>query len=122
MRRRLAIALVASLLSAGSAVAEDVLVLKNGREARGKILEDTDTGVKLDIGGGTLFYPRAQISEVRRGAAETPVKTAPKAPQPVDARDEHSLLYDDGRRVGTRACRVARTSSGWRFDEEIVFL
>jgi hypothetical protein len=122
MRRSVVLVLASALCAVSSAIAEDVLVLTNGREARGRIVEETDAGVKLDIGVGKMFYPRAQIAEVRRGAPDaTPAATAP-APQADDAREESALLYDDGRRVGTRTFRVARTPEGFRFEEEVVFL
>jgi hypothetical protein len=112
----------AVVLIAVAAHAEDVLVLKNGREARGKIVEETDAGVKLDIGGGTMFYAKSQIAEVRHGAAETKPAAPAEEPAATESRDEYAVLYDDGRRAGTRSLRVARTPEGWRFEEEIVFL
>jgi hypothetical protein len=104
-----------------SASAEDVLVLANGREARGKIVEETADGVKLDVGAGKMFYPRDMVREIRR-AAEPAKPTAPvvEPSAAADARDDYSLLYDDGRRVGTRTVRVAKTAGGFRFEEEVV--
>lgn len=117
--RRIALALLVLALSA-AASAEDVIVLDNGREARGKILEETEAGVKLDIGGGKMFYPRSKIREVRHGAEETePGQTGPEAPA-AESREEGALLYEDGRRAGTRVLRTARTPEGWRFEEELV--
>jgi hypothetical protein len=112
----------AALLAASTAFAEDVLVLTNGREARGKIVEETPLGVKLDVGAGKLFYPRDTVREIRRGSTETkPAPAAAEAPAPDDAREEYALLYEDGRRVGTRTLRVARTPAGFRFEEEVVW-
>jgi hypothetical protein len=118
--KRLFAALV--LLCAGAAFAEDVIVLTNGREARGKIVEETDAGVRLQIGGGKMFYPRAAIREIRRDEGEDKPAEPPPAPTAGDARDEYGLLYQDGKRVGTRTFRVAKAPEGWRFEEEIVFL
>lgn len=121
MRKLLAAALV--LASATSALAEDVIVLENGREARGKIVEETDAGVTLDIGGGKMFYAKSRIKEIRRDAPEPKAAPAPPpAPNAADSREEYALLYQDGRRVGTRVFRAAKTPDGFRFEEEIVFL
>jgi hypothetical protein len=117
-----AVAWVLVLGLAGLARAEDVIVLDNGREARGRIVEESDSGVRLDIGGGKMFYARARIREVRRDAAPAE-KPAAAQPEPTAAeREEYALLYDDGRRVGTRTLRVAAGLEGFRFDEEIVVL
>jgi hypothetical protein len=118
--KRVVVAL-AVLLAAATASAEDVLVLANGREARGKIVEETDAGVGLDVGAGKMFYPRAMVREIRRGTTQTP-PSAPvaEAPEAADSREDYSLLYDDGRRVGTRTVRVAKTAAGFRFEEEVV--
>lgn len=117
--RRTSLALLVLCLGT-AALAEDVVVLDNGREAHGKIVEETEAGVKLDIGGGKMFYPRSKIREVRHGATESkPGDTAPPAPA-AESREEHALLYEDGRRAGTRVFRIAKTPEGWRFEEELV--
>lgn len=111
------------LAAAAAATAEDVIVLENGREARGRIVEETDAGISLDIGGGKMFYARKRIKEVRRDAPE-PKPEGPAAPEPAgeDSREEFSLLYQDGRRVGTRVFRAVKTPEGFRFEEEAIFL
>ncbi len=121
MKRLLAAAAALLLWPAAHASAEDVLVLTNGREARGKIVEETDAGVKLDVGAGRMTYPRSLIREIRRGSSGEKTPT-PVAPPTVaeDARDDFALLYDDGRRVGTRSLRTAKTPGGFRFEEEVV--
>lgn len=120
MRRRLSVAFLLAL--AASAAAEDVIVLENGREARGRIVEETDAGVKLDFGAGKMFYARKLIREIRRGTPDAAAAEKPVPGEIADSREETALLYQDGRRVGTRVFRVARTREGWRFEEEIVFL
>src|SRR5262245_33272181 len=108
--RRTLLALVLLAAAASSAAAEDVLVLENGREARGRIVEETDSGVNLQIGGGTMFYPRRLIKEVRRGVAETkPAAQDPAAADASQAREEFTLLYRDGRRAGTRVVRAVKS-------------
>lgn len=120
--RRLALPLV--LMLASAAGAEDVVVLQNGREIRGRIVEERPDAVKLDIGGGKMTFRRAQIAEVRRERA-VPEAAAPgeaPAPDPALRREEHSLLYVDGERVGTRAFRAAKLPDGYLFEEELRFL
>ncbi len=120
MRRQLAAALVLAL--AALAPAEDVLILENGREARGRIVEETEAGVKLDFGGGKMFYARKLIREIRRGTEDGPAESPLPPGEVADVREESALLYQDGRRVGTRIFRAAKTREGWRFEEEVVFL
>jgi hypothetical protein len=120
MRRHLAAAFVLGL--AALAPAEDVLILENGREARGRIVEETEAGVKLDFGAGKMFYAKKLIREIRRGTPDGAAAETPPLGEVADAREESALLYQDGRRVGTRVCRAAKTREGWRFEEEIVFL
>ena len=110
MRRLLVAATL--VLAAAAAFADDVVVLTNGREAHGKIVEETDAGVKLDVGGGKMFYPRKLIKEVRHGAPDVKPAAAPEPSTPAESRDEYSLLYDDGKRVGAPAYGVARTCGG----------
>lgn len=119
-----AAALLAVCLLAASASADDVLVLENGREARGRIVEENDSGVTLDLGGGRMFYPRRMVKEVRRGAPTPATEgAASSAAKPDGAREEHALLFRDGARAGTRALRASRTpAGGWRFEEEVVLL
>jgi len=120
--RRALIAIVLAVL-ASSAAADDVLLLTNGREARGRIVEESDSGVSLEIGGGTMFYARRLIKEVRRGvAAEKAPAAAAGAPDASQVREEFSLLYRDGKRAGTRVVRSVKTQTGFRFEEEVVLL
>src|SRR5262245_25717681 len=105
------------------AAAEDVILLKNGREARGRIVDETDDGVTLDLGIGKMHYPRATIAEVKRDVAAAKVEEAETLVATAqDAREETSLLFEDGRRAGTRVLRVAKSPEGFRFEEEVVLL
>lgn len=116
------VALVLAAAFASPALAEDVLVLENGREARGRIVEETDSGVSLEIGGGTMFYARRLIKEVRRGVADTKTAAQEPAAEASNVREEFTLLYRDGRRAGTRVVRVVKTQTGFKFEEEVVLL
>ena len=49
-----------------SALAEDVIVLTSGRELRGEVVEETEDRVKVKITGGSVWYPRSRIQEIRR--------------------------------------------------------
>lgn len=118
------------LAAASPALADDVIVLKNGREIRGRIVEEREDAVKIDIGGGKMTYRREQIASVQREGASAPAApTAPTGgaatpvPDTIGARrEEHFLLYADGARVGTRVFRASRLADVWMFEEEIVHL
>lgn len=124
MRTALIALVLAALVS--TALAEDVLVLENGREARGRIVDESESGVNLEIGGGTMFYPKRLIKEVRRGVADNKAAATAAGADPVpdasQVREEFSLLYRDGRRAGTRVVRAVKTQTGYRFEEETMLL
>ena len=117
---RLLRALLILAALAASAHAEDVLVLTNGRKARGEIVEENDEQVRLKLAGGILTYPRSMIVEIVRDAAPEPGAQAAPAPA-VGDREEYGLLYRDGRRVGTRVLRFLQSSRHVQFEEERVF-
>ena len=136
MRSRVRQSLLGALLalaSASSARGEDVLVLTNGREIRGRIVEEREDAVRIDVGGGRMTYRRDQIASVVRETAP-PAAAAPGAApgaagagdaataEVPDRREEFSLLYADGVRVGTRVFRSNRLPEGWLFEEEVVQL
>lgn len=108
----LAACLVAVLLA--PARAEDVVVLTSGREIRGKVLETTEERVRVDIGGGSVWYPLDRVKEIRRDAGSA-------AADPGATLDEHALLYSDGRRVGTRVLRRVPRKDGHQWEEHVVF-
>jgi len=99
-----------------SIAAEDVIVLKSGRELRGVVIDETDERVRVRIEGGSLWYPRDRIREIRR---DVDADTAAAADQ---ARTEHFLLYSDGRRVGTRVLRYTPRKNGHQWESHVVFL
>ena len=110
----LAVALLTVLPSL--ALSEDVVVLTTGREIRGKVLEQTEDRIRVDIGGGSVWYPMDRVKEVRR-------EDDSAAPSAADvARNEHALLYSDGRRVGTRVLKYVPRKDGHQWEEHVVFL
>jgi photosystem II reaction center protein PsbP len=131
MRLLAAVVLVPFVLfAAPRAAAEDVIVLENGREIRGWIVDEKPELVKIDIGGGKMTYRRGEIREVRRdpntpkdAAAKDAAGSAPQGPAtPFEAaarREESSVLYSDGERRGTRVLRTTKLPEGWLFEEEI---
>jgi hypothetical protein len=107
---------VASLLVlVPSARAEDVVVLKTGREIRGKVLEKTEDRVRIEIAGGSVWYPLDRVQEIRSDDSAAPGATE------ESARAEHALLYSDGRRVGTRVLRHVPRKDGHQWEEHVVF-
>lgn len=99
--------------------AEDVLVLANGRKAEGRIVEETTERIRLEVGGGSMWYPRSMVKEIIRD--ETPVETPAEQPATVSSRDEYGLLYRDGVRVGVRLFRTIERADSIQFEEERVF-
>lgn len=118
------LALLALLgLAVVSAFADDLIVLKSGRRARGKIVEETEAGVKLEVSGGTLFYARSQIEEVVRNARPTIAGDAPKEPARELVRRDHAVLYEGDRRVGTRSFTLWKQKDGaFQLEEDLVWL
>lgn len=108
------------LLASFSARAEDVLILKNGREARGQIVEETEDKIRLRMGSGSMWYPRSALKEIQRDEEDAaPAKDAEKA---TYSRDEQGLLYRDGVRVGTRTLHVVERADHIQFEEQLDFL
>ena len=116
----LACGLVLSLT--GPLQAADVLVLKNGRKAEGKIVEETKDRIKLQVGSGSMWYPRASVKEILRDADSTAATpTEPSVSTTAKVREEHGLLYRDGKRVGVRTLRVIERPTTIQFEEDRTF-
>lgn len=136
-RGRLVVALAAALVTGllgGVAVADDVLVLTNGRTVSGRIVEETDEAVALEIGGGRVWYPRSRISEVRRDGGDGGERAAAGGEETGDdgeseatvhgalLRESYGLVYDGDERRGVRELRIHRTDAGGlRLEERLVF-
>ncbi len=106
-------------------LAEDVVVLTNGSEWRGRICRETEREIEIEAVGRSgsvqrVSLPRARIAEVRRAPRD--------GAEPVlGAREESEewfLLHAEGRIVGWRRVSVTRVRSsqfsGWRLEEEIL--
>ncbi|NUN50304.1 MAG: hypothetical protein HUU15_15945 [Candidatus Brocadiae bacterium] len=66
----------------------DTVICKDGRKIEGRILEDTEHGVKLEVRHGSVTIPRHQIRSVERGATSEEVyreRSARIAPGDVKA-------------------------------------
>lgn len=50
----------------------ETLVLKSGKSVEGRIIEDTEQVVKLDVEGVSLTFYRDEIEKVEKGTAPTP--------------------------------------------------
>src|SRR5688500_18871647 len=66
--RYAAIPVVALLLLAASARADDV-ILHSGRTLSGRIVKETDTEITFEYRGGNMTIARTQIKEIKRGPA-----------------------------------------------------
>jgi tetratricopeptide (TPR) repeat protein len=75
--------LFAVLLLCSAALA-DVIELTNGDKIEGKILEETETGVRIQTSYGPLVIPRNQIKNITKGDAE-PEKAEPEKAEPEKA-------------------------------------
>lgn len=73
------------LLAAASAGAETIY-LKSGVTATGKIVDQNDTSVVIDIGGATVTYYKDEIDHMDQGALAVPAKApAVEVSAPVPA-------------------------------------
>ncbi len=68
--RKLIVGCLVALLLICPAFAE-MVVLKNGKTVEGKILEDTDTYVKIDFNGTPLTYFKDEVMAIRKDVVDT---------------------------------------------------
>jgi hypothetical protein len=111
-------ALLLILLAVAPAGADDVIRFQNGRSVSGRIVEENDRTVTIEIAGsGRLTVPRKDIAEIVRDEAGAEEPGAGNA-----VRSEHFLVWSGKRRVGTRALRVReRDGGGFVLEEESTF-
>jgi hypothetical protein len=68
---------VAALLVLSSASsAADIVHLSNGDILEGKITEETDRHLRLEVNRGSVWIPRAEVAMIRRDQAPTPLSLA----------------------------------------------
>ncbi|MDX9702922.1 MAG: hypothetical protein RBU23_07755 [Candidatus Auribacterota bacterium] len=46
----------------------DTVILKNGRHLEGKIVEETETSIKIDIGFGAVGFDKSKIDKIERSS------------------------------------------------------
>lgn len=79
--------LAAIFAAVGLSAAADKLFLKDGRTYEGKILEESDAGVKIKTAKATLTFPKEQIDKIERGTSMMEVlegkleSLSPEAPE-----------------------------------------
>ncbi len=81
--------LVFALVLAAAAAA-DTVVTRDGRKIEGKIVEETEAQVKVQVKNGAVTIPRHQIREVIHGA--TTLEVYEQRRERVDATDAKALL------------------------------
>jgi hypothetical protein len=115
------ILVVLVLALASGTLADDVLRLRNGAEIRGRIVEETDDAVTVDLRiGGRMTVARSQIEEIRRGAGE-PAK--PAEPGGKMEREGTFLVLGPGAKLeGWRITRTYRRDDDRLFESETGFL
>jgi periplasmic protein CpxP/Spy len=101
---RCAILLALTLALAGSAVAGDVIVLKDGQEMSGTITSQTEKGIEIKVADGEFFIPSASIAQIRRGDApagdDDPAPAGEEKPG-VEGKDVIRLRADGREIMGT---------------------
>lgn len=84
MGRRVVAAVVWAFVSL--AVAEDTLILKDGKVLRGKILAVTKEDVQIQTAGETMRVPTWAIDKIERETSGEATRTDPGAKKPVASR------------------------------------
>ncbi|MGB6849823.1 MAG: hypothetical protein WBG05_16625, partial [Thermoanaerobaculia bacterium] len=92
------ILLFALLLGASSASRADVVYIKGGGKLEGRIVEQTESSVEVDIGAGTLTFPMSSVERVEKGRS------------PLDDYDERVQGLAENDRDGW--LELARWASG----------
>ena len=88
---------------------EDVLLLKNGREFQGRLVEQNAESVTFMFRGSEIILPARLVKEVKRGERQLIEKAAAEEPSKIlsagdrfDERNDLYYVYYRGRRVGWR--------------------
>ena len=121
LARRLALPVVFLLLLLTPDLLADVIVFKTGGQQVGKIVEETETHVVMEVEGvGKVTYSRVKIKEIqRKGPQPDPGK---KGERGELLRFEDCFVWSGDRRIGTRSVRIRRMPDGTlRLEERTVF-
>ena len=99
----------------------DVIVLKSGYRQSGKIVEETEKHVVIEVEGiGRITIQREAILEILRG--DPSAKEEPEEEKSDLLRVEDSFVWSGERRVGTRSVRVRKLENGdLQFEEDSTF-
>ncbi|MHC4862378.1 MAG: hypothetical protein ACYTDY_20075, partial [Planctomycetota bacterium] len=105
-----------------AALAEDVIVFKNGRKLSGRIVQETKETVVIQIpGGGKATFSRAEIKEILRDVS--PKEGEKEVVEAGVLRSEHYFVWSGKRRLGTRSLWVRKLEGGrLSLEEESRFL
>ncbi|MCQ2351539.1 MAG: hypothetical protein MJ003_06155 [Paludibacteraceae bacterium] len=76
--------ILASLLFACVANAEDVIYLNNGKVIKGTVTKDDGTTVEIQSNGNTLQYKSLEIRKIDKGSSAIVMPETPKRPKYVD--------------------------------------
>lgn len=89
---------LAVLFAAGTARAEDVVVLKNGGFSRGRIIDhDPQTGTTIALPDGTSKrFDAAEVESVKRGEDAPVTEPAPEAPRTTPVQESVQPSDGDG--------------------------
>lgn len=103
------------LLLCGLAVAGDLVHMRNGRVLKGRVVEESDATVVLDVGGGRVTLQRSDVRLVERGGTRRgPGKV-------VTRRDEWFLVLHRDKLVGWRRLVHTETAERVHVEERTVF-
>lgn len=118
--RRITVPAILLLLLFAPDLFADVIVFKNGGRQEGKIVEETDEHVVIDVEGvGRITYARSKVKEIQR--SEPGPDLPEKGERGEITRIEDSFVWSGDRRRGTRSLRVRRMEDGSLRLEERIF-
>ena len=80
--------LLALLVGAPAASRADVVFLKSGGKMEGRIVQQTETSVEVDIGAGSLTFPMSSVDRIEKGHSQ------------LDEFDERAAALDPNDRDG----------------------
>ena len=106
---------VALLLFSALAVGEDWVHLRNGGLLKGKVVEETDDSVVLEMSAGKMRIPRARVRLIERNADSRAVGKV------ETRRDEWFLVLHRGKVTGWRHVVATQGPNVYQIEEHTVF-